>query len=1140
MTDPDAPGVPPLAGSAGVDENLEDQTRSWEPLLTGEPGGRRLILEIGLVVAWFAVSFAVLRYLSSSQVHRTTTTLTTGWLFAVVSGVMVIVLLAFGRVARHRIRQGLSDADEALRSIELVTDPALSFHPLEVLLDELLRRTLLVVGGDVATIYLVTEDGRHLSVRSSRGPAALVAEGGRYPIGRGLIGAVADRATATIVNDVTHASVALVIEHERVASLVAAPLLMGTTVTGVIEVGTSMPHRFRGRDLRLLQLVADRSAASIERARLDDAARRNRLGAEHARQHLALLARSAQVLATALESYEEALGRLVDVVVPSFADWFAIDLVGDEGDIRRIAVGSQGAARTPVRRDAIGHRHPDGDRLVRKAMATGRPEVVVNWDVRSRSRSHQGVPGAAAVAAPASGVESMLVIPIRVRGLAFGALSFTTGTGRRGYRRSDLETAEDLAERIAVTVQRVLLWRESREAERAATHHAEQLRLLMEAAFAVNAALAEPDVVRVLVTHAHGVLEAEHAAVVVTGPEGTRVEAAGPGTLPPEIETVAITACAMLGHAGRLSRSDADDGEVHAMAANRGQPGTAARPWIGVPLAGGVVGRRRALVVVGDAEQVFSTEDESALELLAQMGSVSFENARLYQAVRDNEQRLRAVVESSPLAIAELDLQGVALSWNRAAAELFGWSAGTALSAIIPEVVRPGAQPVLPSLWDHARHGSATVGAEIEARPAESGGLELSVSAAPLYDHAGEVNGILAVIADVTERKRMLDQFNQAERLAAMARLAGGVAHDFNNLLTVILGSSEVLERRLPDDAGVRDEVAAIRRAGERAAALTSELLAIGHRGPVRAEVVELGQVVAEMAPMLQRIVEPAVGLVVVAGTDAGHVFADPAEIERVVLNLVINARDAMSEGGRVEVRTDLVDTEGSVRPQFVSLSVADTGHGMDPETAEHCFEPFFTTKGRAQGTGLGLAAVHAVVTQAGGYITLETAPGAGTTFTVWLPAVEDEAVALSEATAAADDIGGEELVMVVEDEDDLRRLAAGELARRGYAVLSVSSGAEALSVVDGLEVPLDLLVTDVVMPEMSGVTLAAALVSRFPDMPVLLVSGHADDPHSGNLLADGSDFLAKPYTPQQLARRVRVALDRSRGGATSGAKRAG
>ncbi|HYA69114.1 MAG TPA: ATP-binding protein, partial [Acidimicrobiales bacterium] len=276
--------------------------------------------------------------------------------------------------------------------------------------------------------------------------------------------------------------------------------------------------------------------------------------------------------------------------------------------------------------------------------------------------------------------------------------------------------------------------------------------------------------------------------------------------------------------------------------------------------------------------------------------------------------------------------------------------------------------------------------------------------------------------------------------------------------------------------------------------------------------------------------VEPPVEVLVVAGNEAGHVFVDPAEIERVVLNLVINARDAMpGTGGRIEVRTELVTTDDSLRPQFVSLSVSDTGHGMDPETAEHCFEPFFTTKGRAHGTGLGLAAVHAVVTQAGGYVTLESAPGAGTTFTVWLPSVGDEMVARSEATATTEGPGGEELVLVVEDEDDLRRLAVGELARRGYAVLSVSNGSDALVVADGLEATLDLLVTDVVMPGMSGVALATELVARFPSLPVLFVSGHAnDDPRTGNLLGDDADFLAKPYTPQQLARRVREALDRA------------
>jgi two-component system cell cycle sensor histidine kinase/response regulator CckA len=649
----------------------------------------------------------------------------------------------------------------------------------------------------------------------------------------------------------------------------------------------------------------------------------------------------------------------------------------------------------------------------------------------------------------------------------------------------------------------------------------------MEAAFAVNAALEDHEVVRVLTEHSRQVLEAAYAVVLVAHGESAEVEVTVPDELPPDMGEVALAAGVLLNQARRLTRSDAQD--VHVVSAE-GSDTERRAPWLGIPLPGGSNGHRRALVVVGPLDRVFSGEDESALELLAQMGSVSLENARLYQAVQGNEQRLRAVVESSPLAIAELDLDGVALSWNRAAAVLFGWDGAHPDARTVPER-DDGDEPVLPTLWARARRGEATVGAEVVARRADDEPLELSVSTAPLRDHLGLVTGILAVIADITERKRMIDQFNQAERLAAMARLAGGVAHDFNNLLTVILGSSEILERQLPDHVTALQEVAAIRRAGERAAALTGELLAIGQRSVPRTSVVELGDVVASMVPMLERVVGEAIDLAVVADDRRGTVRVDPAEIERVVLNLVINARDALPDGGRIEIRTRVEEPDDPAEASRVALSVFDNGIGMDANTAAHCFEPFFTTKGRAHGTGLGLAAVHAVVTQAGGHLTLDTEPGQGTVFTLWLPAVEGQV----DAPSAMEDDGaphGDALVLVVEDEDELRRLAADELARWGYIVLTAAHGTEALAVVESLDRGLDLLVTDVVMPGIDGVELAAELTKRFPDLPVLFMSGHLDEEARGRRpLDEDADFLAKPYTPLQLARRVRQALDRAEPG---------
>ena len=1117
------PAPQPPAATGG------DAGPSWEPLLQRELEGHPLYTEIGLVIGWAVASIFVIAYMSGHSVNRSTATVTIGWLFAIVTGVMVAVVIGIGRVARHRIRQGLHDADEALRSVELVTDPALSFHPLDVLLDELLQRVLVVVKGDVAAIYLMTDDGRELVVRSSRGLEDLVAARVHLPVGEGIIGTVAARARAVIVNDVRTDPRAAPQIRERVSSLVAAPLLMGATVTGVLQVGTHAHHRFRDRDVRLLQVVADRSAASIERARLDEAARRSRLGAEHARRHLALLARAGEVLSTALESFDDALEQLVGVVVPSFADWFCIDLVDDTGRLRRVAAGSQGTRVVAVPGAAIPHRHPNGDRLVRKVMTSGRPEVFMHAARLGPTHAGQpAAPGHFSDAAPASGIESMLIVPIRVRGLGFGAISFTTGTGRRGYRRSDLETAQDLAERISVAVQRVLLWRESREAERTATRHAEQLRRLMEAAFAVNAALDDREVLRAVTEHARQVLEARYTAVLVSHEEGAEIETSAPGEPEPDVSGLAVAAGVLLAEQRRLVRSEGD--EVHPVSVVGAAPGDGAGehplPWVGIPLLGGSDGRRRVLVAIGTPSRAFSAEDESALELLAQMCSVSLENARLYRAVQGNEQRLRAVVESSPLAITELDLHGRALSWNRAAADLFGWRDGDTQGHTVLER-DDGEATVLPALWARARHGEATVGAEVAAVGTDDEPLELWVSAAPLRDHQGTVNGILAVIADVTERNRLLEQFNQAERLAAMARLAGGVAHDFNNLLTVILGSSEILERQLAAGDPAHQEVAAIQRAGERAAALTGELLAIGHRGVARAVVVELGDVVRSMLPMLERVTG-GVHLVVAADDGGGTVRVDPAEIERVVLNLVINARDAIPDAGRIEVRTRVERPEEAEGQPMVALSVFDNGVGMDAHTAAHCFEPFFTTKGRAHGTGLGLAAAHAIVTQAGGHLTLDTEPGEGTVFTVWLPKVDAEVETVPEDD---DDFhaAGDALLLVVEDEEELRRLAADELARLGYIVLTAPDGTEALAVARSLGRPLDLLVTDVVMPGIDGPTLASELLAEHPGLPVLFVSGHLDQEKLGERpLGEEADLLSKPYTLRELARRVHLALDRA------------
>jgi two-component system cell cycle sensor histidine kinase/response regulator CckA len=1112
-------------------------------LVPGEPGpavdklvrqalGRHMLLgEMALVCTWAFVSFVVFHFLASGHAS-TAAAVSLAWLFAGVSGVMVVVILAFRRVAERRIRQGLHDASAALRSIESVTDPALSFLPLDALLEELLARTCLVVGGESATIFLVADDGLSLNVRASRGPAEL-ASGAAIGVGEGVVGAVAQRAEAVIVNEVAATTLANSPRRQGVVSLVAAPLLVGGHVIGVVQVGTGQKHRFVTRDLRLLQLVADRSAASIERARLDQDARRSRLGAEHARLHLSILALAGDEMATALESYDDALSRLVGVIVPTFADWFAVDLAESSGQVRRVACGTRARDTVP----SSLHRHPQGDELVHRVMATGRPEVLMNTQDRGPDRavSESTEAGGYSEAPPASGIESMVIVPVHVRGLSFGALSFVTGSGRRGFRPSDIDTARGLAERVAIAVERVLLWRESRAAERAATRNAGQLRRLMEAALAVNAPLAESEVLRVVADHARRILGADAAVVApLAGPaDGPRlVDASSPAILGPSERTLVGLAGDLVAASDRPVRgpgSGASDDNESGPGANglrSSVDGGSPVPWVAVPLADASGSTGRVIVVMGGPGGPFNTEDESVMVLLAQMASVALMNARLYQAVQSNEHRLRAVVESSPLAIAEVDLTGEARWWNGAAGTLFGWEDGS--DGVRRVSGDEAAAAVLEELWGRTAHGVASVGTDLATTGPNGKSLELSVSTAPLFDHEGSVTGILVVAEDVTERRRMLEQFNQAERLGAMARLAGGVAHDFNNLLTVILGSTEVLLRRTDADAEWRDDVAAIQRAGERAAALTSQLLAIGHRRAVQSVVVDPDAVMESMRPMLVRLLGEDVELALVPGSPPARILADPAELERALLNMVINARDAMPEGGRLEFRTRVMGADLPDSWRVVALMVSDTGAGMDPETVEHCFEPFFTTKGLARGTGLGLAAVHAMVTQAGGHITVESTVGCGTTFTLWFPAADAElAIEAPEPEAALD--RGDEVILLVEDEEELRRLAVRELDRRGYAVVVASNGSEALEVARSLDGRIDLLVTDVVMPGMSGIELAAQANELWPLLPVLFVSGHLDEGSVGrHRMNDDADLLAKPFTPDQLGHRVRQALDRS------------
>jgi signal transduction histidine kinase/ActR/RegA family two-component response regulator len=388
---------------------------------------------------------------------------------------------------------------------------------------------------------------------------------------------------------------------------------------------------------------------------------------------------------------------------------------------------------------------------------------------------------------------------------------------------------------------------------------------------------------------------------------------------------------------------------------------------------------------------------------------------------------------------------------------------------------------------------------------------------------------------EVAERKRLETQLVQARKMEAIGRLAGGVAHDFNNLLTVILGYTGLLLNELDQAGPLRQEVQAIEAAGERAASLTRQLLAFSRQQVMQPELLDLNSVVVRLSALLCRLIGEDIELITVLGSDLGLIRADPTQIEQVLLNLALNARDAMPEGGKLSIETAVVDLDASDMPQdivtgagrYVLLAIEDTGHGMDTETQSRIFEPFFTSKEIGKGTGLGLAMVHGIVYQSGGHIEVDSALGRGSRFNVYLPQATQPEVKTRPQVAAAGALHGSETILLVEDDESVRNLARRILSRYGYAILEASDGVAAQELAQRYAEPIDLVITDVIMPGgLSGVRLVEQLVAQRPQLKVLFMSGYTDNAiaHHG-VLHTGRAFLQKPFTPQALANKVRAVL---------------
>ena len=502
-------------------------------------------------------------------------------------------------------------------------------------------------------------------------------------------------------------------------------------------------------------------------------------------------------------------------------------------------------------------------------------------------------------------------------------------------------------------------------------------------------------------------------------------------------------------------------------------------------------------------------------------------------ALRASEERFRALVENSSDALLLIDADGGITYLSPSSTRHLGWTPEQMVGRSIFDFLHPDDRELVGvRMAETLANPGRTIVEQVRFHHADGTWRDMEgVGVNRLADPA--VAGIVVNVRDITERRRLEEQLRQAQKMEAVGQLAGGVAHDFNNLLTAILGYCHLMLDEIPEEDPLRLDLLEIQAAGDRAASLTRQLLAFSRRQMLQPQVVAINTLVTQLEKLLRRLISEDVDLVTVLAPDLQEVTVDPASVEQILVNLAVNARDAMPTGGRLTIETANVELDEAYAVShvamkagpYVMLAVSDTGQGMDATTRARVFEPFFTTKEQGKGSGLGLATVYGMVKQSGGYIWVYSEPGHGTVFKVYLPPTASRPAAPGPAADAAS-VPGWETILLVEDEDAVRALAREVLRRHGYVVLEARHGADALGVAERHPDDIHLLVSDVVMPQMSGRELAERLGSVRPTMKALFMSGYSDHALLPEDLTPGAEFLQKPFTPEVFARRVRRLLD--------------
>ncbi len=958
-------------------------------------------------------------------------------------------------------------------------------------------------------------------------------------------------------------------------SLLFVPMLSkGDVIGGLFAFWWDQKHFFTPAELRLADGIGRQAALALDRTRLHEQTERRRRAADR-------LAELGRLLAQSLDP---------DVVAHRIADSIRTLLGVQSSALFRLEAGSGELVPVAISGDiaaAFGENGgaPPGAGVARLA-ALGRGPVTIPDVLTDPNVALAPEPGAPV---GQTGRRAALGVPLLVRDQVIGALGLDDRPGRR-FDPEEAQLAQAFADQAAIAIENARLYEDTERRRREAES-------LAELAQSINASLDLDTVLQRAVERARDLCGSDAARIALREPGSDSAVFrywAGARPEPPEAASVepgkGIGGQALLaGHPVRTDRHAEDHPP------GKDDPGAARREGmvssLVVPIPG--PGRVEGLLYVSHrSPRPFTDRDQAILVRLADQVAIAIRNAQLYASQEVRAVRLDTLARLNRVISSSLDTDTVLQEIARAAATLMEvpvvsfWVADEARQTLeirafsddqvahdfplrtlrfgegslgcvarhrqllhIPDALAD--DRILARAWWQRHQLRSFLGIPIVLQDSLLGVLSLN-GRAPFQLQPAEQDLLQSFVAQAAaairnarlyeERTRAAEELSrtehqllQAQKMEAVGRLAGGVAHDFNNLLTVIGGRSELLLQRLRPGEPLRRHAELIEKTAKRAATLTQQLLAFSRKQMLQPKVLDLNAVVADTSKILRRLIGEDIELVMVTDPALGRVEADPGQLAQVILNLAVNARDAMPRGGRLILKTANVELDdGFVRHHaggrsgsHVMLEVSDTGIGMDAETRSHLFEPFFTTKGPGEGTGLGLATVYGIVKQSGGYVEVQSEPGRGTTFKIYLPRVEEVAGSLDAGPAAQDVPSGLETVLLVEDEEDVRDLAREILEMSGYTVLEARHGREALAVNDRHAGPIHLLLTDVVMPEMGGRALADHLGPRRPEMRALYMSGYTGDALGRHgVLEANVALLRKPFTPEVLARRVREVLD--------------